>query len=82
VTGAVYQNTTGGPIIIDLPITGTVASTAQWALGPTDTPPDFGGATTVLLASVVDKSLVVPNGWYWSITSASTTLGTASVLGS
>ena len=82
VSGTVYQNTTGGPIEIALPVTGgSAADTAQWALGSTDAPGDWGGADTVASAEVKTLHLTVPNGWYWSITTGAT-IGTADVLGS
>ena len=82
VSGTVYQNTTGGPIQIALPVTGgTAADTAQWALGSTDTPGDWGGADTVAASEVKTLHLTVPNDWYWSITTGAT-IGTADVLGS
>lgn len=81
-SGTVYQNTTGGPIQIALPVTGgTAADTAQWALGSTDTPGDWGGADTVAASEVKTLHLTVPNDWYWSITTGAT-IGTADVLGS
>ena len=82
VSGTVYQNTTGGPIQIALPVTGgSTADTAQWALGSTSTPGDWGGADTVAVAEVKTLHLTVPNNWYWSITTGAT-IGTADVLGS
>jgi hypothetical protein len=82
VSGTVYQNTTGGPILIAVPVTGgSVADTAQWALGSTDTPADWGGADTVAIDEVKTIHLTVPNGWYWSLTTGAT-IGTADVLGS
>lgn len=82
VSATVYQNTTGGPILVALPVTGgSAADTAQWALGSTDAPSDWGGADTVASAEVKTLHLTVPNGWYWSITTGAT-IGTASVLGS
>lgn len=81
-SGTVYQNTTGGPIQIALPVTGgSAADTAQWALGSTDTPGDWGGADTVAASEVKTLHLTVPNDWYWSITTGAT-IGTADVLGS
>ena len=81
-SGTVYQNTTGGPIQIALPVTGgSAADTAQWALGSTDTPGDWGGADTVAASEVKTLHLTVPNNWYWSITTGAT-IGTADVLGS
>ena len=81
VSGTVYQNLTGGPVQVMQPITGTTAGTAQIALGPTSTPPNYGGAETIPLNSVKNISFIVPNGWYCSITSAGTTFGTTQLIG-
>ena len=83
VSGTVYQNTTGGPIIITVPITATaVGGSGQWALGSTSTPSDWGGAEQIGVSGEVhNMTLYVPNDWYWSLTVASATIGTASVLG-
>ena len=83
VSGTVYQNTTGGPIIITVPITATaVGGSGQWALGSTSTPGDWGGAEQIGVSGEVhNMTLYVPNNWYWSITATSATIGTASVLG-
>lgn len=81
VSGTVYQNLTGGPVQVMQPITGAVAGTAQIALGPTSSPPDFGAAETILLNSTKNISFVVPNGWYCSITAAGETFGTTQLIG-
>jgi hypothetical protein len=83
VSGTVYQNTTGGPIIITVPITATaVGGSGQWALGSTSTPGDWGGAEQIGVSGEVhNMTLYVPNNWYWSLTATSATIGTASVLG-
>lgn len=83
VSGTVYQNTTGGPIIITVPITATaIGGSGQWALGATNTPGNWGGAEEIGVAGEVhNMMLYVPNDWYWSLTVASATIGTASVLG-
>ena len=83
VSGTVYQNTTGGPIIITVPITATaVGGSGQWALGSTNTPSNWGGAEQIGVSGEVhNMTLYVPNNWYWSITATSATIGTASVLG-
>ena len=83
VSGTVYQNTTGGPINIIIPITATaIGGSGQLALGPTTTPPDWGGAEQIGVSGEVHNvSLRVPNDWYWSITVASATIGTANVWG-
>ena len=83
VSGTVYQNTTGGPIIITVPITATaVGGSGQWALGSTNTPGDWGGAEQIGVSGEVhNMTLYVPNNWYWSLTATSATIGTASVLG-
>ena len=83
VSGTVYQNTTGGPIIITVPITATaVGGSGQWALGSTSTPGNWGGAEQIGVSGEVhNMTLYVPNNWYWSLTATSATIGTASVLG-
>jgi hypothetical protein len=82
VSGTVYQNTTGGPIQIALPVTGgSVANTAQFALGSSSSPGTWGGDDTIAIDELKTLHLHVPNGWYWSITTGAT-IGTASVLGS
>lgn len=82
VSGTVYQNTSGGPITIALGVSSTVAGTAQWALGSTNAPATWGPATTTVVGSVIDKTLTIPNGWYYSLTVTGTgTIGVATVLG-
>ena len=83
VSGTVYQNTTGGPIIIVIPITATaVGGSAQLALGSTSSPADWGGAEQIGVSGELHNvQLLVPNGWYWSVTTTNATIGTASVLG-
>ena len=81
VSGTVYQNLTGGPVQVMQPITGAVAGTAQIALGPSSSPPDFGAAETILLNSTKNISFVVPNGWYCSITASGETFGTTQLIG-
>jgi len=82
VSGDVYQNTSGGPIFLTVPLTSTAAGqTAQWALGSTSTPPNWGGAETISSSGEVrNVSILVPQSWYFSLTTAAT-IGTASVLG-
>ena len=80
VTAVVYQNTSAFWITVIQPVTGTVATTAQIALGPTNAPPVYAGAETILLASVKNVFLRVPPMWYYSITSAGATFGTTQVL--
>jgi hypothetical protein len=86
VSGDVYQNLSGGPIRIKVPVTGgTAAGTVQWALGSASAPPNWGGAETIAISQVKNLDIDVPNGWYWSLTCGGTTaptIGTASVLGS
>ena len=83
VSGTVYQNTTGGPINIIIPITATaIGGSAQLALGSTNTPGAWGGAEQIgVSAELHNVSLRVPNNWYWSVTVANATIGTANVLG-
>lgn len=81
VSGTVYQNTTGGPIILVVPVTGTAATTAQAAIGPTSTPVAYGGAATVALNALVNVQMIVPQDYYYSLTASGATIGTASVLG-
>ena len=82
-SGTVYQNTTGGPVIIAIPITATaIGGSAQLALGSTNAPGAWGGAEQIGVAGEVHNvQLLVPNNWYWSVTVVSATIGTASVLG-
>lgn len=83
VSGTVYQNTSGGPIFLSIPITATaIGGSAQLALGATDTPSDWGGAEQIGVSGETHNvSLMVPNTWYWSVTVSNATIGTASVLG-
>lgn len=83
VSGTVYQNTTGGPIIVVIPITATaIGGSAQLALGATSSPSDWGGAEQIGVSGETHNvTLLVPNGWYWSVTVTNATIGTASVLG-
>jgi hypothetical protein len=82
VSGTVSQNTTGGPIQIALPVTGgSVANTAQFALGSSSSPGNWGGDDAIPISELKTLHITVPNGWYWSITTGGT-IGTASVLGS
>ena len=80
VSAATYQNTSGGPIQITLPVTtGTLGSSFQWKLGDTAYPPNWGGAETIAADETKNFNLIVPNNWYWSIITGGT-VGTASVL--
>ncbi|MHB1472477.1 MAG: hypothetical protein ACYCV4_02440 [Dermatophilaceae bacterium] len=83
VSGTVYQNTTGGPILLKIPVTATaIGGSAQLALGSTNAPAAWGGAEQIGVSGELHNvDLLVPNGWYWSITAVSATIGTASVLG-
>ena len=85
VSGTVYENTSGSVLHVTVPLTGgTAAGTGQWALGPTSTPGAWGGAETVAISQVKNMNLVVPPGWYWSITAGGTTapaIGSASAMG-
>ncbi len=82
VSGTVYQNVATGILVLTIPITASAAGgSGQWALGPTDTPPDWGGADQIgVLGEVHNMMLVVPPNWYWSLTVTSATIGTASAL--
>ena len=80
VTAVIYQNTTAFWITVIQPVTGTVATTAQIALGPTNTPPVYAGAETILLASVKNIFFRVPSLWYYSITATGATFGTTQVI--
>jgi hypothetical protein len=83
VSGTVYQNISGGPINIIIPITATaIGGSAQLALGPTNAPAAWGGADQIGVSGEVHNvTLRVPNNWYWSVTATSATIGTANVLG-
>ena len=83
VSGTVYQNVATGILVLTIPITATaIGGSGQWALGPTDTPPDWGGAEQIGVSGEVhNMTLIVPPNWYWSLTVASATIGTASALG-
>lgn len=75
-----YQNTSGGPLEITLPVTGgSAADTAQWYLGSTASPGTWGAAETIAINEVKNLKLLVPNNWYWAINTGAT-IGTASVL--
>ena len=83
VSGTVYQNTTGGPITVVIPVTATaIGGSAQLALGSTNAPPAWGGAEQIGVSGELHNvSVMVPNNWYWSVTVVNATIGTASVLG-
>ena len=79
-TTAIYQNTSGSPILITIPVTtASLGTTFQWKLGETAYPPDWGGAETIGANETKNFTLIVPNNWYWSATTGAT-IGTASVL--
>ena len=80
VTATVYQNATALWVTVIQPVTGTVATTAQIALGPTNTPPVYAGAETIALAAVKNVFFRVPPGGYYSITATGLTFGTTQVL--
>ncbi len=82
-SGTVYQNTTGGPLTLVVPITGTAAGgSAQLALGSSSTPPPWGGPTQIgTLGDSTNVTLRIPNQWYWSLTVTNAAIGTANVLG-
>ncbi len=83
VSGSVYQNTTGGPIFLAIPITATaIGGSAQLALGTTASPAVWGGAEQIGVSGELrNVNLMVPNNSYWSITVVNATIGSASVLG-
>ncbi len=81
VSGTVYQNTSGGPMVVIIPVTGTIAGTVQLALGVVTPPPNWGGAETLSLNETKNLTLIVPQGYYYSITAASETIGTCQTLG-
>lgn len=83
VSGTVYQNTSGGPEYIIIPVTATaVGGSAQLALGPTSSPPDWGGPEDIGVSGETHNvSFFVPQLWYWSLTVTNATIGTGSVLG-
>ena len=83
VSGTVYQNTTGGPIFLIIPITATaIGGSAQLALGTTTPPAVWGGAEQIGVSGELHNvNLMVPNNSYWSITVVNATIGSASVLG-
>jgi hypothetical protein len=62
-------------------LTGTTAGTAQIALGAASAPPAYGGAESILLASIKNIMFVVPDKWYCSITAASSTFGQLDIIG-
>lgn len=82
VSGTVYQNVAAGILVLTIPITATaVGGSGQWALGPTNTPPDWGSTEQIGVSGEVhNMTLIVPPNWYWSLTVVSATIGTASAL--
>ncbi len=81
VSGTVYQNTNAYNIVITVPVSWSAAGTWQFALGPTSAPGAWGGAATGAIGTD-NLTLIVPAGWYWSLTITGTaTIGTASVRG-
>jgi len=87
VSGTVYQNMTGQPITVLMPVTynptSTAASTLTPALGSTDTPGDLPAESEpagLVTGRVRTYSLRVPAGWYYSFTTVNATLGTAQII--
>ena len=87
VSGTVYQNGTGQPLTIILPVTysptTTAAATMTPALGSTSTPgslPAESEPAGLVTGRVRSYVLRVPAGWYYSFTAVNATLGTAQLI--
>ena len=82
VSGTVYQNTTGGPIVLYIPINyinATIAGTVAIFLGPSSTPGViFGNESNLgVTAKVETITLMVPNNWYYKVVvNTEATIGT------
>lgn len=88
VSGTVYQNTTGGPLYIWVPITynptAGAAATAAFAFGASSTPlTQFteSEAAGITSGNVKSTFLFIPNNWYYSVTVANAVIGTCAVIG-
>lgn len=68
VSGTTYQNTSGGPILVAVPVLGGAgAGTVQLYLGPATPIGPWGGAQTVAAGAELTVFFTVPQDWYWSI---------------
>ncbi len=87
VSGTVYQNTSGQPQTIIVPVTysptSTEAATMTPALGSSSPPgnlPSESEPASLAVGRVRSYSLRVPSGWYYSFTTVNATLGTAQII--
>jgi hypothetical protein len=84
--GTIYQNTTGAPLAVYIPVWASTAGTAgaiTVQCGPS-TPPGtlFTDIVNANTTSTVPRTVIlrVPNGWYYAITATGATLGTATLV--
>jgi hypothetical protein len=90
VSGTAYQWAGPGTLSLAIPVTfnqtSTAAATAALAIGPTSTPAtqiDYSSRPTGLVAGAGEVETLkaeVPAGWYWSLTVAAATIGTAAAI--
>ena len=87
VSGTVYQNTTGQPITVLMPVTynptSSAAATMTPALGSSSPPgslPAESEPASLTVGRVRSYCLRVPAGWYYSFTTVNATLGTAQII--
>ncbi len=87
VSGTIYQNTSGQPQTIIMPVTynptSTSAATMTPALGPASPPgnlPAESEPASLTVGRIRSYSLRVPAGWYYSFTGVNSTLGTAQII--
>ncbi len=83
VSGTIYRNTTGTTLKVSQPLTvnptGGAAATYSWAVGSTNTPPTVDNASYPAASTTgiqVPATLMVPPGYYFSLTFANCTAGT------
>ena len=83
ISGTVYHNTSGGPLLMIIPVTATaIGGSVQLALGSSGAPPAWGGAAQIGVSGELHNyGLLVPDAWYWSVTVTSATIGTVALIG-
>ena len=88
VSGTVYQNTTGAPLWITVPITynptGVAAATCAVAIGATNAPATSwteSEPANLTAGTVQNTYLLVPAGWYYKLTVVNAVIGNAFTVG-
>lgn len=88
VSGTVYQNTSGAPLQLTVPITynptGVAAATCAVAIGPTNNPATSwteSEPATLVAGTIQNTYLTVPAGWYFKFTVVNATIGVAFTIG-